>query len=153
MSYPGSSHPYDPSPDPKNSNPNHSMFASQHQQHTQQSLYRTTTSRDPPQSWPPPYDQTSPSLFDSQPFPYRTFPTSTTPYTAAAVAAGTTATSCTPPPNYTPTPSGASRLSIAGSFDPATGIFCRMPEHPRLRTAQACEKCRMRKAKVTFDFI
>ncbi|KAG6852958.1 hypothetical protein C0991_007908 [Blastosporella zonata] len=40
-----------------------------------------------------------------------------------------------------------SRLSLAGSLDPATGIFYRSPEHPRLRTAQACEKCRTRKAK------
>ncbi|KAL0579084.1 hypothetical protein V5O48_002926 [Marasmius crinis-equi] len=37
--------------------------------------------------------------------------------------------------------------SLAGSLDPATGIFYRTPEHPRLRTAQACEKCRTRKAK------
>ena len=41
-----------------------------------------------------------------------------------------------------------SRLSLAGSLDPTTGIFYRTPEHPRLRTAQACEKCRTRKAKV-----
>ncbi|KAF8897996.1 hypothetical protein CPB84DRAFT_1825504 [Gymnopilus junonius] len=40
-----------------------------------------------------------------------------------------------------------SRLTFAGSLDPATGIFYRTPEHPRLRTAQACEKCRTRKAK------
>ena len=38
--------------------------------------------------------------------------------------------------------------SVSGSLDPVTGIFQRMPEHPRLRTAQACEKCRARKAKV-----
>ncbi|KAF8219997.1 hypothetical protein L208DRAFT_784221 [Tricholoma matsutake] len=38
-------------------------------------------------------------------------------------------------------------LSLAGSFDAQTGIFYRTPEHPRLRTAQACEKCRTRKAK------
>ena len=42
-----------------------------------------------------------------------------------------------------------SRLTLAGSLDPATGIFYRTPEHPRLRTAQACEKCRTRKAKVS----
>ncbi|KAG6873056.1 hypothetical protein C0995_003536 [Termitomyces sp. Mi166 len=41
----------------------------------------------------------------------------------------------------------APRLALAGSLDPATGIFYRSPEHPRLRTAQACEKCRTRKAK------
>ncbi|KZT68493.1 hypothetical protein DAEQUDRAFT_653968, partial [Daedalea quercina L-15889] len=37
--------------------------------------------------------------------------------------------------------------SVSGSLDPVTGVFQRMPEHPRLRTAQACEKCRTRKAK------
>lgn len=40
------------------------------------------------------------------------------------------------------------RITLAGSLDPTTGIFYRTPEHPRLRTAQACEKCRTRKAKV-----
>ncbi|THU98214.1 hypothetical protein K435DRAFT_35145 [Dendrothele bispora CBS 962.96] len=48
-----------------------------------------------------------------------------------------------------PSPAEASqRLPLAGSLDPSTGIFYRTPEHPRLRTAQACEKCRTRKAKV-----
>ncbi|KAF8205957.1 hypothetical protein K438DRAFT_1963738 [Mycena galopus ATCC 62051] len=42
----------------------------------------------------------------------------------------------------------APRITLAGSLDPTTGIFYRTPEHPRLRTAQACEKCRARKAKV-----
>ncbi|KAH9931328.1 uncharacterized protein B0H18DRAFT_1209003 [Fomitopsis serialis] len=37
--------------------------------------------------------------------------------------------------------------SVSGSLDPVTGVFQRMAEHPRLRTAQACEKCRARKAK------
>jgi hypothetical protein len=36
----------------------------------------------------------------------------------------------------------------AGSLDPATGVFSRAADHPRIRTAQACEKCRARKAKV-----
>jgi len=62
-----------------------------------------------------------------------------------------------PPPRLTPPPAhhidggnvhGGPRLTLAGSLDPATGIFYRTPEHPRLRTAQACEKCRTRKAKV-----
>lgn len=44
----------------------------------------------------------------------------------------------------------APRITLAGSLDPTTGIFYRTPEHPRLRTAQACEKCRTRKAKVSF---
>ncbi|KAI9436886.1 hypothetical protein H4582DRAFT_364901 [Lactarius indigo] len=35
----------------------------------------------------------------------------------------------------------------AGSLDPATGVFSRAADHPRIRTAQACEKCRARKAK------
>ncbi|PCH32981.1 hypothetical protein WOLCODRAFT_159751 [Wolfiporia cocos MD-104 SS10] len=38
--------------------------------------------------------------------------------------------------------------SVAGSLDPITGVFQRATDHPRLRTAQACEKCRIRKAKV-----
>ncbi|KZT00900.1 uncharacterized protein LAESUDRAFT_764217 [Laetiporus sulphureus 93-53] len=37
--------------------------------------------------------------------------------------------------------------SVTGSLDPATGVYQRVPEHPRMRTAQACEKCRVRKAK------
>ncbi|KAI0075705.1 hypothetical protein K474DRAFT_1366548 [Panus rudis PR-1116 ss-1] len=37
--------------------------------------------------------------------------------------------------------------SMSGSFDPSTGIYQHAPEHPRIRTAQACEKCRVRKAK------
>ncbi|TFK70860.1 hypothetical protein BDN72DRAFT_896082 [Pluteus cervinus] len=46
-------------------------------------------------------------------------------------------------------PSTATRVAstLGGSFDPNTGIYYRTPEHPRLRTAQACEKCRTRKAK------
>ncbi|KAG6818703.1 hypothetical protein H0H93_002648 [Arthromyces matolae] len=36
---------------------------------------------------------------------------------------------------------------LAGSLDLATGIFYRSYDSPRLRTAQACEKCRARKAK------
>ncbi|KAI0716125.1 hypothetical protein C8T65DRAFT_726339 [Cerioporus squamosus] len=38
---------------------------------------------------------------------------------------------------------------LSGSLDPTTGEFHRTVEHPRLRTAQACEKCRIRKAKCT----
>ncbi|KAJ7038357.1 hypothetical protein C8F04DRAFT_1255941 [Mycena alexandri] len=45
----------------------------------------------------------------------------------------------------------APRITLAGSLDPTTGIFYRTPEHPRLRTAQACEKCRTRKAKCSGD--
>lgn len=53
----------------------------------------------------------------------------------------------TPPP--APAITNGQRLTLAGSLDPTTGIFYRTPEHPRLRTAQACEKCRTRKAKVS----
>lgn len=45
-----------------------------------------------------------------------------------------------PPP---PPPSWA----MSGSLDPVTGIYQTAPEHPRVRTQQACEKCRGRKAK------
>ncbi len=41
-----------------------------------------------------------------------------------------------------------SAWTLSGSLDPSTGVFQRTMEHPRLRTAQACEKCRTRKAKV-----
>lgn len=41
----------------------------------------------------------------------------------------------------------------AGSLDPATGVFSRAADHPRIRTAQACEKCRARKAKVCLPLI
>lgn len=37
---------------------------------------------------------------------------------------------------------------VSGSLDPSTGLFSRTAEHSRIRTAQACEKCRSRKAKV-----
>lgn len=51
--------------------------------------------------------------------------------------------------NSSPASSQNQRLALAtGSLDPSTGIYYRTPEHPRLRTAQACEKCRTRKAKV-----
>ncbi|KAJ7620958.1 hypothetical protein FB45DRAFT_927983 [Roridomyces roridus] len=37
---------------------------------------------------------------------------------------------------------------ISGNLDPTTGIFYHMPENPRIRTTQACDSCRSRKAKV-----
>ncbi|KAJ7347896.1 hypothetical protein DFH08DRAFT_154610 [Mycena albidolilacea] len=49
-------------------------------------------------------------------------------------------------------PPPAPSMTLAGNLDPATGIFYRAPEHPRLRTAQACDKCRARKAKVFLQF-
>jgi hypothetical protein len=43
----------------------------------------------------------------------------------------------------------SSHLNAAGPVDPNTGmIFYPSMEGPRLRTAQACQKCRIRKAKV-----
>lgn len=43
--------------------------------------------------------------------------------------------------------------SVSGSLNPTTGAFQRAPDGPRLRTAQACEKCRIRKAKVRIESI
>jgi hypothetical protein len=111
----------------------------QQQQHSPQSLYSTTVN-DSPQGWPP-YDQTLLPQFQSQPLPYRGFPPAA-PYPTPRL---------TSPLNIAGggmSAANMSRLSLAGSLDPATGIFYRTPEHPRLRTAQACEKCRTRKAKV-----
>ncbi|KIK78694.1 hypothetical protein PAXRUDRAFT_163276 [Paxillus rubicundulus Ve08.2h10] len=51
----------------------------------------------------------------------------------------------------TPPETGPPRCALAGSLDPTTGIFYRTPEHARLRTAKACEKCRVRKAKCSGD--
>ncbi|THU80860.1 hypothetical protein K435DRAFT_873932 [Dendrothele bispora CBS 962.96] len=42
-------------------------------------------------------------------------------------------------------------VPLAGSLNPSTGIFIYSPEHFRLRTAQACEKCRTRKVKCSGD--
>ncbi|KAI0668779.1 hypothetical protein C8Q78DRAFT_1194535 [Trametes maxima] len=50
----------------------------------------------------------------------------------------------------TATPSSSS-WTLSGSLDPSTGVFQRSVENPRLRTAQACEKCRIRKAKCSGD--
>ncbi|KIK78720.1 hypothetical protein PAXRUDRAFT_312570 [Paxillus rubicundulus Ve08.2h10] len=50
-----------------------------------------------------------------------------------------------------PPETGLPRCALAGSLDPTTGIFYRTPDHPRMRTAQACEKCRVRKAKCSGD--
>jgi hypothetical protein len=103
---------------------------------------------DSPHSWPPyshPFPQTQQSPLSYAPFP------SSSPF---------------PPPRLSPPPvhhpsfhfkgqgltagstTAGHRMTLAGSLDPNTGIFYRTPEHPRLRTAQACEKCRTRKAKV-----
>ncbi|KAJ7929566.1 hypothetical protein B0H13DRAFT_2539644 [Mycena leptocephala] len=39
------------------------------------------------------------------------------------------------------------RITNGGSLDPTTANVHRTPEHPRLRTARACERCRSRKTK------
>ncbi|KAF8557201.1 hypothetical protein OG21DRAFT_1482465 [Imleria badia] len=48
-------------------------------------------------------------------------------------------------------PDAAPRCAFRGSLDPTTGIFYRLPEGARIRTAQACDKCRIRKAKCSGD--
>ncbi|KAJ7262830.1 hypothetical protein C8J57DRAFT_1630519 [Mycena rebaudengoi] len=49
------------------------------------------------------------------------------------------------PPAATPRPRRHTRIRAATRASPSPAR--RTPEHPRLRTAQACEKCRTRKAK------
>lgn len=51
-----------------------------------------------------------------------------------------------PPPN---TGAASWGLGVSGSLDPSTGVFSQTVDHPRMRTAQACERCRSRKAKVS----
>ncbi|TFK48009.1 hypothetical protein OE88DRAFT_1665018 [Heliocybe sulcata] len=41
----------------------------------------------------------------------------------------------------------AEHWTMTGSLDPSNNMSYRSAEHPRMRTAQACEKCRVRKAK------
>lgn len=92
-----------------------------------------------PNSWSP-YDHgISAGLEQAVSIPYSSYSTPTS-FTGQPLARQLN----TAPPNAVP------RLALAGSLDPTTGIFYRTPEHPRLRTAQACEKCRTRKAKVYF---
>ena len=109
------------------------------------SLFNTRPQQHNPQSWPP-YDHSIPQSYP-QNYPYAPYPTPS-PFPVPRLS---------PPPipinfkstqNNSPTSSQNQRLTLAGSLDPSTGIFYRTPEHPRLRTAQACEKCRTRKAKV-----
>jgi hypothetical protein len=104
-------------------------------------VYGSSPPFTPQQSWPS-YDD------NQQNFPYPPYP-SPSPFPAPRLSP--------PPIHHTPFKSGQNnlssssqnqRLTLAGSLDPSTGIFYRTPEHPRLRTAQACEKCRTRKAKV-----
>lgn len=59
-----------------------------------------------------------------------------------------------PPPAFPPVVEkkpiaiGQPHGTLPGSLDPSAGIFYKTADHPRLRTARACEKCRIRKAKV-----
>ncbi|KAK0470759.1 hypothetical protein IW261DRAFT_927263 [Armillaria novae-zelandiae] len=135
----------------------HPQYQSQRPLHMTQPLQAATyQSSSQPNSWAPRYDSYDPPLttqhytLDSgySPFAHNapSYPTQPGAYPTQ---------SSYPPPRLTP-PShhgnqtqsnNDTRLSFAGSLDPSTGIFYRTPEHPRLRTAQACEKCRTRKAK------
>ena len=51
-----------------------------------------------------------------------------------------------------PLDSALPRCVLRGSLDPTTGMFYRAPERARIRTPQACDKCRIRKAKVTSQY-
>lgn len=84
------------------------------------------------------YQETSASLFPSGSF---TQPSMFAPIAESSSHTQPAAADELPPP---PPPSWA----MSGSLDPATGIYQTAPEHPRVRTQQACEKCRGRKAKV-----
>ncbi|TRM55901.1 hypothetical protein BD626DRAFT_270450 [Schizophyllum amplum] len=120
------------------------LYHSQHrQQHTSHSLYPAPPHFEPlhmasgvahpqPQGWAPETFHAVPQGFS----PYEGFP----------------AGSSFPPPRLEP-PSLQPRhpSAMAGPLDPGGGVFYRSPEHPRLRTAQACEKCRVRKAKCSGD--
>ncbi|KAK0200106.1 hypothetical protein DFS33DRAFT_1278493 [Desarmillaria ectypa] len=139
------------------SNLSHPQYQSQRPLHTTQPLqtsaYQTSSQ---PNSWAPRYDSYDSHLTTQHytldggysPFAHNVpnYPTQPGAYPTQ---------SSYPPPRLTPPShhgnqtqnSTDNRLSFAGSLDPSTGIFYRTPEHPRLRTAQACEKCRTRKAK------
>ncbi|KAI0089794.1 hypothetical protein BDY19DRAFT_992757 [Irpex rosettiformis] len=85
--------------------------------------------QEPPatQSYPP-TSISQPSMFVSSPSSRPIAPSETMPSVDR---------SALPPPPWT----------MSGSLDPSTGVYQVAPEHPRIRTAQACEKCRGRKAK------
>ncbi|KAH7923363.1 hypothetical protein BV22DRAFT_1196742 [Leucogyrophana mollusca] len=95
-------------------------------------------------SWPSPADEFLPAsqggMYDSRGMRVMYTPS----YPAPSPYPQPVAVAQAPPPE-----TGLPRCALAGSLDPTTGIFYRTPEHPRLRTAQACEKCRVRKAKCT----
>ena len=113
-------------------------------QNLHHSLYQST----PQNTWPP-YDH--PQSYSLN-YTYPTYPTPSPfpPPRLSPPPIHHTQINFKSPQNNSPTSSQSTqqRLTLAGSLDPSTGIFYRTPEHPRLRTAQACEKCRTRKAKV-----
>lgn len=129
------------------------VFPASHPQFTREEISNTRAldhypPTQSPQSWPP-YGPAS--SFQQQPLSYAPYP-SPSPFPPPRLSPPPTAHHQTfhfKAPGQSTSPGSAShRLTLAGSLDPATGIFYRTPEHPRLRTAQACEKCRTRKAKV-----
>ncbi|KAI0043314.1 hypothetical protein FA95DRAFT_1563434 [Auriscalpium vulgare] len=92
--------------------------------------------------YPPAHDQHVPQNYSPPHAPFETLATNT---------------SVVPPGPPPPTHSGGNLaawgvgMGVSGSLDPSTGVFSRTVEHPRMRTAQACEKCRTRKAKCSGD--
>ncbi|KAK0443237.1 hypothetical protein EV421DRAFT_1947932 [Armillaria borealis] len=126
----------------------HPQYQSQRPLHTTQPLQTSAyQSSSQPNSWTPRYDSYDPPLTTQHytldggysPFAHNapSYPTQPGAYPTQ---------SSYPPPRLTP-PSHHGNQTLSRSLDPSTGIFYRTPEHPRLRTAQACEKCRTRKAK------
>ena len=118
--------------------PQHDLYPAPPETHPR---YRHSPLHHGPRSWPPYEHGLAVNMASGMPSSYDSFPTAS-PY---------------PPPRLSPPPTSLSlggfghtsrHGALAGSLDPTTGIFYRTPDHPRLRTAQACEKCRTRKAKV-----
>ncbi|KAF8908412.1 hypothetical protein CPB85DRAFT_1309362 [Mucidula mucida] len=133
----------------------HSHYPSQRPLHTTQPLQTTAyQSSSQPQSWPSRYSSYEPAVMSQQyidsytqpsPFVHNVPPYNTQSYPSQSSYLPSRQMPTLPSPSNDH--ASEQRLSMAGSLDPSTGIFYRTPEHPRLRTAQACEKCRIRKAK------
>ena len=87
------------------------------------------------QSWSPQSHSVPVSLKQATPFPQSRLSPSTFHHTKRTSPGG----------GFT---AQSNRIAFTESVDPSTGLVFRTPEHPRLRTAQACQKCRLRKAKV-----
>ncbi|KAJ3974843.1 hypothetical protein EV361DRAFT_946675 [Lentinula raphanica] len=96
------------------------------------------------QSWPVSYPQNNHlNYMSSVGGPVHRFPSNPHHHGVSASRAASQAIFHHPSSDQYP----GTQRTLAGSLDPSTGVFYRTPEHPRLRTAQACEKCRTRKAK------